>query len=95
MAEVLAKTTENIYWLRFVRPGQTAFSSSIFNLENKKVIDIAWLNNRFYDGWEGNDHHIMTKYYYKMILPFIALYIKSFPYNINDFEIIKYLYRTG
>lgn len=90
MAKVLAKTSNNIYWLRFPKPGQTCFSTSEFDLTGKKVIDIAWLNNKFYEGWKNNDHHIMTKCFYKMILPFISLYIKSFSFNIDDFEIVEH-----
>ena len=93
MAQVIAKTNDNIYWLRFPKPGQNLFSSSIFNLEGKKVIDIRWLNNVFYNGWKeeinNNEHHILSECYYYMILPFISLYIKSFPFNINDFELVK------
>lgn len=90
MGQVLAKTKENIYWLRFVKPGQTMFTTSIFDLVDKNVIDIGRLNCLFYDGWKDNDHHIMTKCYYKNILPFISMYINSFPFNIKDFRHINY-----
>ena len=95
MAKVLCKTSDNIYWMRFLKPGQTVFSCSNFDLSNKNVIDIGWLNVKFYDGWSTNEHHITTKSYYKMILPFMSLYMDNFKFNIDDFDLVKYYTDDG
>ena len=95
MPKVLCKTSDNIYWMRFLKPGQTVFSCSNFDLSNKNVIDIGWLNVKFYDGWSTNEHHITTKSYYKMILPFMSLYMDNFKFNIDDFDLVKYYTDDG
>ena len=87
---VLCKNIANIFYLRFVKPGQSFKSVSSFDLTGKNLIDMSWLNVDYYDGYPLNEHHITTASYYKVILPFLKLYIKDFPFDINDFEYVPY-----
>lgn len=85
MSQVLCKTEENIYWLKFVKNGQNFKSTSSFDLCGKKVIDTCWLCSEYYNGYPSNEHHLTTDFYYNVLLPFIKLYIEDFNFNINDF----------
>lgn len=86
------RSNDNIFWMRFVKPGQTAWSCSRHStvLKGKKVIDLSWLNVRYMEGYAGNEHHITTDSFYKIILPLMSVYMKNFPFDIEDFEKIEY-----
>lgn len=90
--KILAKTNDNVYYMRFPKQGQTPWSVSSFKdlLKDKKVIDIGWLNLKRLDGWLGEEHHLYPDNYYKMILPLMNLYIKNLKFNIDDFEVVPY-----
>ena len=88
---VLCKTNDNIFYMRFVKPGQTYKSLSSFDLTGKNTIDISWLNVDYYNGYPLNEHHITTASYYNVILPFLKLYIKDFHFDINDFELVPHI----
>lgn len=92
MAKILCSdATNNVFWVHFVRPGQDAFSKSLFNLTGKKVIETSWLKLEYYSGWYKNEHHIQTKYYHKVIMPLMASYMPNFPFNIKDFKVVPFL----
>jgi len=94
---ILAKTNDSVYYMRFLKPGQTPWSWSQYTdfFKDKKVIDIGWLNVKFLDGWFGNEHHLYPDNFYKMILPLMSLYIKNFNFNISDFEYVPYFTKNG
>lgn len=91
LSQILCKSNDNLYYMKFVKPGQTFKSLSNFDLNNKNVIDLSWLNVDFYEGYDCNEHHITTESYYNVILPFLKLYIKDFNFDLNDFEIVKHI----
>lgn len=86
---ILCKTAKNIFYLHFVKPEQNFKSTSIFDLKNKNVIDISWLNIDYYNGYSSNEHHVTTDSYYNVIMPFLSLYIKDFNFDIEKFNKIK------
>lgn len=91
MSKLICKKSENIFYLRFVKPGQNFKSTSEFDLSGKNIIDLSWLNLEFYNGYKLNDHHITTESFYNVVIPFINLFIHDFKYNINDFNKIQHI----
>lgn len=91
MAKVLGKKASNIYWMRFLKPGQTPWSILMHDetLKDKNTIDIGWLNVKYYDGWYTNEHHITFESYYKLILPFMSKCMENFNFNIEDFKLVE------
>lgn len=91
LGDVLCKEPEkNLFWIRFPLPGQNPFHTSIFKHdETDNWIDISWLNLEYYSGWERNEHHIMTKYYHNVIMPFLSYRIPNFPFKLTDFNLVR------
>lgn len=92
MAKVLVKNASNIYTIYFKGKGITPFQvgEGVTGFTKTGLIDMSWLNVEYYDGMAGNHHHITTRSYYDIILPYLSLYIKDFPYNKDDFKIVPY-----
>ena len=91
-AKLLAKTTDNIYWMVFPTKGQTPWSTSKYVdlLKDKKTIDVRWLNLKYMDGYDKNENHLYPDNFYKMILPLMSIVTNNFKFNINDFELVEY-----
>jgi len=89
---LLAKSNDNIFWMRFPKPEQTIWSLSDWDsfLKDKKTIDMRWLNLKYMVGYKCNEHHLYPSNFYKMILPLMNLYIKNLNFNMNDFELVDY-----
>lgn len=89
---LLAKSNDNVFWMRFPKPEQTIWSLSDWEsfFKDKKTIDMRWLDLNYMKGYKGNEHHLYPSNFYKMILPLMNLYIKNLNFNINDFDLIDY-----
>lgn len=94
MASVLCKDKNEIFCAVWGNPGSSVFSSSKFDFERLKtigrIIDTRILNLKRYDGYKGDEHHVTFDSYYKMVIPYLNLYIKTFNFNEEDFEYVPY-----
>ena len=92
MAQVVCKDAREIWYVYFGGVGSTVFTTSKYNFNDIKgtLIDLRMLNVKRYDGFKDNEHHITTESYYKIIIPFLNLYIKTFKFNYDDFELVPY-----
>lgn len=92
MAKVVCKNAKEIWYLYFGAIGSTIFTTPKFDFSSvrEQLIDLRVLNVNRYDGFKDNDHHITTECYYRIILPYLNFFIKTFKFNYDDFEMVPY-----
>ena len=97
MASVVCKDTNEIFYILFGNPHDNVYQSSRFDLESSvrkngkgKYIDTRILDLEYYDGWKDNEHHITTKSWNGILLPFFSYILRTFDFSTDDFTVLPY-----
>ena len=97
MADLVAKTTDDIYYMLWGDQRHNAFTASQYDglidyehgkFSNFKFMDMRQFRFEYYQNSINNIHHIQMPYYIRVVYPYLALQW-GFPYDRDDFKIKK------
>ena len=93
MAKVVCKDPNEIFYIQIGNryDGPLCLSKKNFKDSNPgRHIDTRILKLEYYDGWENNEHHITSKCFQNVLAPFFSYFVKTFNFNIDDFEKVPF-----